>query len=167
MLLPLLLPLVFLLSPVPHAVHLQCRLEEKKLVIEAFYDDDMPAQDALVEIVDAQNKVLVSGRTNDKGVFRTEKPTPGKYLVRLDAGAGHKAKVNVTIPATGPLTTAPAGKGQIVSEGPTREEVTRFPWEQIGLGLLVIVGVCAGLWLMTSRRQKITAENSEKGSDHG
>lgn len=143
--------LYLLLLTLPHAVDVQCKVQGEHLVIEAYYDDDTPAQEAKVEVVDAAGTVVASGRTDDKGVLRLARPGHGTYTVRVDAGAGHRVKKSMTIGAAGvaptPTATSPTPPSVIVSEGPSREEATQFPWLRVGLGLGLIGVVCAVLWV--------------------
>jgi hypothetical protein len=142
-----------------HALFAQCKVQGEHLIVEAYYDDDMPAQEAKIEVVDASNNVIASGKTDDKGVFRTKRPPAGKYTVRVDAGAGHQCKVEANIPATGDGKASPKKPGtgvkestertQVVSSGPTREDVRQIPWSKVGLGLFIIVMVCTVLWIVT------------------
>jgi hypothetical protein len=57
--------------------------------------------------------------------------------VVVDAGAGHRAAVKVPIPE-GAGGSAAGGTPVVVSEGPSREEFTRFPWAKVGWGLAAI-----------------------------
>ena len=140
-----------------HALHAECKVQGEQLIVEAFYSTNEPAQEAKVEILDAHNALLATGMTDDKGIFRTKRPTAGKYTVRIDAGAGHRCEVTADIPATGDGkvsldksngTKESTEQAQVVSTGPTRAEVTQFPWMRVGLGLFIIVIVCTVMWIV-------------------
>jgi nickel transport protein len=149
-----------------HALGAECRLRGDRVEVEAYYDDDTPARDARVTVQDAAKKSLAEGRTNDKGFWSFPRPQPGRYRVTVDAGAGHRATVTITVPSAQPdgTTAASTSTGECdcckdgtstqgvqgavkLSEGPGREEFTRTPWLKIGLGLGVIGGFGLAAWL--------------------
>jgi hypothetical protein len=142
-----LLGLVLALMTAPpawaHALGAECKVRGDQLEIEAYFDDDTPAERARVRILDNDGREVATGRTDDKGVFRLATPAAGRYRVVVDAGSGHRAQVTVTIASN---TSSPV----TVSEGPTREEFTRMPWFYVGLGLLLIAGITSG-WLWFRR----------------
>ena len=129
--------LVLLLGANPaaaHALGAECRLRDNKVEVEAFFDDDTPAQDAKVTVTDAQKQVIAQGRTDEQGRWSFPAPPPGDYLVLVEAGAGHSAKVKMTVPTTpgGDEVSVP------ISDGPSRREFTSFPLARVGVGLGVI-----------------------------
>ena len=128
-----------------HAVHVVGTLRTGKVEVETFYDDDTPAIKAKVEVLNAREEIVVSGVTDDKGRWTFDTPPPGKYEVRLDAGAGHRAKCTITVPGIAQTQTEP--------EGPTREEITRTPWLKVAIGF-VVIGGCAGAFLIATLIRK-------------
>ncbi len=130
-----------------HALGVECRLRGSRVEVEAFFDDDTPAQDARVLVTDATKKTVAQGRTDENGRWSFAVPGPGDYLVQVDAGAGHSKRAKMTVPAASEnAQVAP------ISEGPTRQEFTRFPVERValGLGLLGVGGWAA--WFVLRRR---------------
>jgi hypothetical protein len=72
----------------------------------------------------------------------------------VDAGAGHRHAVHMTISGRAALAPAPAAAAPVqVSEGPGREEMTRFPWPRLLIGLLVIAAASV-LFLFVSYRRR-------------
>ena len=132
----------------------------------AYYDDDSPAQKAKVDVVDAKDAVIVTGITDHKGQWSFATPPPGKYEVRVDGGAGHRAKRSLTIP--GPMsaeaTSAPVAEVTI-SEGANRAEFTGIPWLKIAIGL-VVIGSCTGVFLLVSFFRK-PETSAQKPSSRG
>ena len=47
---------------------------------------------------------------------------------------------------------APAPEEIVVTGGPTREELTRFPWLRLALGVAAVGGLAVLLWLATRGR---------------
>ncbi len=125
-----------------HAVGLQAKLKGETVVVEGYFDDDTPADDAKVTVEDETGKVVLEGKTDDKGVWSFPTPKPGKYKVKLDAGAGHRATTTFTIVDPAQAT---ATDEQTVSEGPSRSEFTQTPWAKIALGL-GLIGAVVLLW---------------------
>ena len=149
-----------------HAVGVDCTLRLGKLEIEVFYDDDSPAQKAKVQLVNAREEIVASAVTDERGRCVLRKPIPGKYEVRVDAGAGHRAKKKIDVPAS-TLYEAGIGVALDVSlhaadappsaeeiktiDSPTRAEFTRWPWEKALIGFVLIAGL-SGAFLLGSRK---------------
>ncbi len=133
-----------------HAVGVDCTLKAGKVEVEAFYDDDSPAQQAKVQVVNAQDEIIASGVTDAKGKWTFAAPPPGAYEVRLDAGAGHRAKRTIHVPAVESIDKPPAVK---ITEGRTRAEFTRFPWIQVLIGVMVLGGVGGAFAISTVLRK--------------
>jgi nickel transport protein len=143
-----------------HALGAECKLRADRVEVEAYYDDDTPAGDARVHVENAKKDIVVQGRTDGKGKWSFPRPEPGRYLVVIDAGAGHRTQLTMTIPASQSASTAPAPDGTkvsqgtqattTISEGPSRKAFTSFPWLKIGIGVAVIGGLSLAFW--TGRR---------------
>lgn len=135
-------------SAFAHAVGVSCALRDDKVEVEAYYDDDSPAANARVHVLNAAEQMVASGITDEKGRWHFVKPKPGTYTVRLDAGAGHRAKATLTVPriATEPKTTHPTST-EVTSE---RDQFTQIPWLNVLIGLAVIGGGC-GVFLIVAR----------------
>ena len=100
-----------------HAVGVSCTIRGAQVEVEAYYDDDSPAIKAMVQVLNAKNEVIATGDTDEKGRWVFAKPGPGKYVIRLDAGAGHRAKATFTVPGfvndlppENPTTTDPSSE---------------------------------------------------------
>jgi hypothetical protein len=141
-----------------HALGVDCTLRGAKVEVEAFYDDNSPAQQAKVQVVNAKDEIVASGVTDAKGMWTFATPPPGKYAVRVDAGAGHRAKKTINVPAAEPTTAAvaqdvPTPAVSISEDGPTRAEFTRFPWAQVVVGVVVLGGVGGAFAVATILRK--------------
>jgi nickel transport protein len=125
-----------------HGLGAECSLKNGNVHVEAFFDDDSPAVNAVVEVRDSQEKSIASGKTDAKGLWSFPAPPAGQYFLVVDAGMGHKKRVEFSIPGITPVkdlsVTSEASKKTILS-GATREELTRFPYLKVGLGLGVIL----------------------------
>jgi nickel transport protein len=138
-------------SAFAHALGVDCILRNGKVEVEVFYDDDSPAQQAKVQVVNAKDEVIANGVTGEKGTWSFAAPPPGTYEVRVDAGAGHRAKKTIHIPTVEPADEPPAAV--TINEGRTRAEFTRFPWVQVLIGVIVLGGVGAAFALSTMLRK--------------
>src|SRR5262245_52630816 len=127
-----------------HALGAECKLAGDRVHVEAFFDDDTPAPDARVRVADGQKSLVAEGHTNAQGRWSFARPAPGTYEVVVEAAGGHRARVPITVPAdpsaNGPSEPQRETTPTTISEGPTRQEFTRFPWPKVALGLAAIGG---------------------------
>jgi hypothetical protein len=136
-----------------HSLNVECKLKGDMVVVETYFSDNKPARDAKVTVVDSKGVELANGRTDDAGRWSFPAPAAGKYKVTCDLGDGHQKHVIVTIPTAAALKAiAPPPEEIVVTGGPTREELTRFPWLRVLLGVAAIGGLAALLWLSARRR---------------
>ncbi len=145
-----------------HAIGVDCKLRASKIEVEAFYDDDSPAAKAKVQVVNAKDEIVASGMTDEKGAWSFPAPAPGKYEVRVDAGAGHRAKKVIDVPADAgpPIQIAPAEHVVTISEGPTRAEFTSTPWLKALVGVSVIGGLGGAFLVAAVFRKNRQAEQA-------
>lgn len=126
-----------------HRLHVVAKVTGEQLRVEAFYDDDTPAQEAKV-MVHLGDQLIAEGRTDERGVWTCPRPAPGAYTVRADS-AGHAAKETLAVPEPDPEPdTEPA------SASNERSERTRTPWGRLVIGLAVIGGLWAA-WAISRR----------------
>ena len=129
-----------------HALGVAYSIKGDKVEIEAFYDDDTAAHKAKVIVVNAKDEEIANGITDKAGQWSFATPAPGKYEIRVDAGAGHRARKTLNVPGVGP---SPPSKVDDDSEpeaadSESRYAMTRTPWQKIGVGLTIIaLGGCA------------------------
>ena len=57
----------------------------------AYFEEDVPAEFAEVQVTDADGAVIASGKTDDRGLWTFPKPKPGTYLLTVRS-IGHVAK---------------------------------------------------------------------------
>jgi nickel transport protein len=117
-----------------HALGVQCKPEGDRILVEAYYDDNTPARRARVKVEDERGQTVLEGLTDEEGRFRFPRPAAGEYVVIVDDGAGHRAKVSLN------------------GRGPTREEFTETPWLKAVIGLLAILGFAGALWVARRKR---------------
>jgi hypothetical protein len=127
-----------------HGLGAQCQHREERVNVEAYFDDDTPAGDARVSVRDSAKITVAEGRTDPGGRWSFPAPAPGIYEVAVNAGAGHRVTVRLTI--TGKAGTLPP------ADGPSRPEFTSGKGLQTALGLTAI-GAFALAWLAARRRR--------------
>lgn len=120
-----------------HRLHVEARVTENyQLRVEAYYDDDTPAQDARITI-SRGDQLIAQGLTDDKGVRTFPCPSPGTYTVRAQS-AGHADTATLVVPQP-----AQAAKTSPPPPEDDRASRTRTPWARLAAGLAII----GGLWL--------------------
>ena len=130
-----------------HGLGAEAKLKDGKIHLEVYFDDDTPARDSRVEVTDDAGKKIAEGKTDERGLWNFALPPAGKYRVVVDAGEGHRAKLTIDVPAS----DSNDAKG--VSEGPSRDEFTRMPWDRLAIGLAAIAVIGVALpWLLRRSR---------------
>ena len=135
-----------------HALLVDCNMRNGKVEVEAFYDDDTPAPKARVKVINADEQMVAGGVTDQNGSWSFAMPAPGKYVVVVDAGAGHRKEKSIEVPAR-PDESVPPNDETPIGDGPKRDELTRIPWLKIAIGL-VIIGGLSGAFLLASIMRK-------------
>ena len=144
-----------------HALGVEVKRHGETIQVDAYYDDGTPARSATVTIESDVSPSLLEGRTDADGRWVGPTPPPGKYRVNVNALDGHVARTTITILESATTVAPPkAQTAQRVSNSPSREEFTTFPWWKlaIGLGLCTIFSGLA--WLRTRRKKSRTTRYS-------
>lgn len=136
--------MVFLLlfSFVPHDLCAEVKRQGNQLQIEAWFDNDTPADLATVRILQNE-KILRESKTDERGLCTLPAPDPGQYVLQVHAGGGHRTEVAFTIESEKTEQTA----------GRTHEEVQQRRWwgTLAGIALIAILTVFARRLLQASR----------------
>jgi hypothetical protein len=115
-----------LLLMVPHKLCAKVELVGDRLQIEAWYDNDLPADNTQVTLF--RDKLIVSeGRTDDRGLCQFPIPAVGSYRVDVNAGGGHRTEALFEIAAE-----------PVVAAGETKEQSQRRRWLGMTIGLCLI-----------------------------
>jgi hypothetical protein len=140
-----------------HKLGAECTLHAGRVNLEAYYDDNTPARDARVAVEDRAQQRIAEGRTDANGCWSFAAPPPGDYLVMVDAGAGHRTQLHLTLPtdSSAVAATAPPDdctgcddpQSPTVTDGPTRDAFTRIPWMQLGVGVALLGAIGGGFWI--------------------
>ncbi len=121
-----------------HGLGAQCSLRGSSVQVEAYFDDDTPAVQARISVRDVSEKIVMEGKTDSKGTWSFATPAAGKYMVIVDAGAGHRFQTTVVVPSI-PGSRDPENlirpSGVLISEGPDKATFTRFSYLKVALGI--------------------------------
>lgn len=153
--LPALVALLALPALAPaHAVGVEAKLVGDAVRIEAFFDDDTPAEGAKVAVHDGANALIAEGKTDATGGWAFAVPPAGKYTVRVDAGDGHATTTVVTVPPH------PVADATAISAGASRAAFTG--WQRWAAAAVGLAGIAAGT-VAVRRRLRATAARSARG----
>ena len=155
---------VLLLAASPalaHRLHVDAKVAGDLIRVEAFYDDDTPAQEAKITLT-LGDQLAVEGRTDDKGVWTCPRPAPGTYTVRA-VSVGHAAKDSHLVPEPEPTQ---ATIEQEPPASPERVKQTRTPWARLAAGLAIIGGLWVA-WTIARRSTGMSYDGSEPSNDIG
>ncbi|MCF6235594.1 MAG: hypothetical protein L3J70_04355 [Gammaproteobacteria bacterium] len=75
-----------------HKVNMFVYQEAGQVFVEGYFADGRKSQKSEVVVYDEQDKLLLSGQTDDKGVFAFIPTHKGALRITLDAGLGHKTE---------------------------------------------------------------------------
>jgi nickel transport protein len=78
-----------------HDITVWAEVVKGQVHVEAHFTDGAPVGDVPVEVSNAKGKVLLTGRTNAKGVFDFAPPARTALTISVSAGHGHKATAHV------------------------------------------------------------------------
>ena len=106
--------------------------------VEAFFDDDTPAELGEVTVTDANGKVVLTGKTDERGVWTFPAPKPGEYTLTVKS-IGHVAKQSFRV----------EGEPDAPPVAYTDEPMNKTVALVIGVG--VLLGVSAVAWLLQGR----------------
>ena len=126
-----------------HKLLVDPRAIDGRLRVEAFFDDDTPAQKARITVENEKREIVAEGLTDERGTWDHPLPEPGKYTIRAES-VGHVAKERLTVEAE-PL---PNWKTPTI-----REERTEIPWLRASIGLAAIAVLSGSFWWVRKSRR--------------
>jgi hypothetical protein len=126
-----------------HKLMLTVTVTGDRVRVEAFHDDDTPADGAAVTVRQGDDPPVAEGKTDEKGVWTFARPAPGAYTVRASS-VGHIAREGLTVDRD-PVAADPTEPAS------QRDQLTRTPWKNVLIGLGLIAAVCAIVLLVRKR----------------
>lgn len=116
-----------------HDLQAVVRIEAEAVKIEAGYDDETPAEEARVTVLDGERKTIASGVLDERGLWSFPRPAAGSYLVVVEI-AGHRDRVEFVIPG------ASTGKSESAPSPATYSNWRLDKRLGLAIGLVVILG---------------------------
>ena len=114
-----------------HDLKLEYQFTATEVKFVAAYDGDEPAEGAKITLSTAEGVEVAKGELNDKGVWVTPLPPPGKYVVVV-RDAGHRDRKEFTI-----HPPAVAAAEPVVEVTYERWRIDKSLGLSIGLGVLL------------------------------
>jgi len=104
--------LVVALASPARAHDLKAKLdpETDPIRVEAWFDDDTPAQHARISVVRSTGEEVAAGVTDERGLWSFPRPGPGLYRVTVES-VGHRDVLRFTIPGAEEPAAAPTVEG--------------------------------------------------------
>ena len=107
---------------------------------EAYFDGNMPAESAEVTVIDVDGAAVVTGKTDERGVWTFPLPKPGTYSLAVKS-IGHVAKVKFNVDGG---TDSPANVYTVWRMNKAVPLTT---------GLVLLLGISAASWFIRRRRR--------------
>ena len=131
-----------LLAPAPafaHAIHADVTVADAVTLL-AYFEEDVPAEFAEVQVTDADGAVVASGKTDARGAWTFPKPKPGAYTLTVKS-IGHVAKREFRVDGE-----------------PDAPPVVYTGWRPnkavaVALGSVLLLGISAVSWFLLRRRE--------------
>jgi hypothetical protein len=121
-----------------HALRTKVTVAET-VKVEAYFDGGEPAEFADATVTDASGTEILTGKTDERGVWTFPLPKPGAFTLRVRLKDGHAAKVEFRV------------------EDEAEAPVVYEPWRMnkalaLAVGLLLLLGVSAASWYRNRRK---------------
>jgi hypothetical protein len=121
-----------------HDLQGRISLHPDAIIVDAWFTDDTPAQEATVSIVDARGNEVLAGKTDDKGVCRLRTLGTGKYKAVIEL-IGHRESIEFEIADTSSAL-----------------EFTNWRLNKtlgLAIGITVLLSATCAFWLMRRRKR--------------
>lgn len=135
-----------------HGMDIHPALLPDKLRVTVLYDDDTPARNATVKLINESGAIVITASTNDQGVVEWPRPPAGEYLLKVDDGQGH-ARTRKLLVADGGTVITPGNKSS-------------DRWLTI-VGGLAIIALLSGVlrWFLRGSKKKPNSSTLSQNPD--
>jgi hypothetical protein len=123
-----------------HDLRAKVTVADEVKVLAYFEEEDAPAQFAEVSVMNAEGVAVLTGKTDEYGVWTFALPKPAAYSLKVES-AGHVATVPFLIegePAAGPVVYTGWRMNKALG---------------LTIGLVVLLGISAASWFLRHRRR--------------
>jgi len=126
-----------------HALHAKVDVTNDPAKLEAYYDEEMPAEFADVTVTDANGAVVLTGKTDERGIWTFARPKPGKYTLKVEQ-TGHAAREPFEVAGAPDPGTPKVYGGRRLNK-----------WVGLSVGVAVLLGVSGATWLRRRRVRRL------------
>ena len=123
-----------------HAMHAKVDVTNDPARLDAYFDENFPAELADVTVTDADGNVVLTGKTDKRGVWMFPRPKPGTYVLTVKEPDGHVAKREFTVGA---------GEETVF----TGRRLNK--WVGLSIGVVVLLGASGISWLLRRRGRRL------------
>lgn len=127
-----------------HAMHAKVKVEGDSVRLDAYHDEEFPAEFADVTVTDAAGAVVLTGKTDETGVWTFPRPKPGKYAVTVRKPDGHVATTEFEV-------AGPAGPDAPTTFGGPRLN----KWLGLSAGVLILLCISGASWMRRRRVRRL------------
>ncbi len=157
--LPALLPALLFFAPEAraHRVYLFAWEEGAQVCSESYFSKNAKIQDAPVEVLDAEGKILASGRTDAKGLFCFPRPGDAALSIVVDAGQGHRGEYSLPAKSSASLPVAPSSPPHVaapVVEMPANDALRAIVREELERSLPPLIGHSLNKYAVQQRERE-------------
>jgi nickel transport protein len=124
-----------------HAMHADVDVTTDPAKLLAYFDEEMPAGFADVTVTDVDGNVVLTGKTDEHGVWTFPRPKPGTYVLTVKEPDGHVAKREFTVAGTAEQTVF--------------AERRLNKWVGLTIGVAVLLGASGVSWLLRRRGRRL------------
>lgn len=86
-----------------HGMDIHPALLPDKLRVTVLYDDDTPARNATVKLINESGAIVMTANSNDQGIVEWPRPPAGEYQLKADDGQGHARTRKLLIAVEGTM----------------------------------------------------------------
>ena len=75
-----------------HGVYVFARVQGDRILTESYFSDERKIKDGVIKVYDPGGKLLLEGKTDEKGLFSFRVPQETDLKIVLEASMGHRAE---------------------------------------------------------------------------
>jgi nickel transport protein len=130
-------------------------LPDRRIQIESWFSSGEPARWAKVQVLGSDQKVLIEGRLDEKGIFIFRPPSREKMIVVISAGMGHRKELTIAAEDLARAQSSPPPDQSVPPQSdpvPLADRSGRYPFKDVLLGITFLLAAAA--FIMSLRNQR-------------
>jgi nickel transport protein len=127
-----------------HGMHAKVDVTNDPARLDAYFDENFPAEFADVTVTDADGNVVLTGKTDGRGVWTFPRPKPGTYVLTVKEPDGHVAKRKFTVAGADEQAEQTVYTGRRLNK-----------WVGLTIGVVGLLGVSGVSWLLRRRGRRL------------